>query len=316
MEIEFKDLLYEEVKPGTGGQDSRTHRTEMAQELYQVTENVPTTQQISRPAVRPNIPTVFNQSMYDPTSAMILGETNIHMSRARLQSLISEQTSQMYQETVRTFSGMHDNLSYEDLLASLLFDGERLLVNNQYIYYSFISYLDEFGKPSGKEPMRQGRAFLTTQRLLLLSAENTAGASLSKFGDPKKLPGGYKVQTTCNDTLNYVSVPISCFRSVELYASVGARSEVNIQGTPPCCFGLCGCFGMNMCLKGWLYDPPQCQAYNDRYVTMGVIMPPWGHRMMLQMYLNPGVALTTVKDFIRDLQRHAPGLHDKLAPST
>ncbi|XP_077999381.1 uncharacterized protein LOC144452202 [Glandiceps talaboti] len=262
--------------------------------------------------VRSNIPTMFSDSMYDPTSKAVLDGTYVHMSRGTLNNLISQQTSEMYRSNVAAFTGMHDNLSYDNLLAGLLYRGETLLVNNQYIYYSFVSFMDEHGNATSKAPMRQGRAFLTNQRLLMLSAESSAGATLNKFGDPKKLPGGYRVETSCYDTLHYISVPISCFRSVELYASVGVKAATNIHGQQPCCYGLCGVFGMDMCLKHWTVDSTQGQAHNDRYITMGVIMPPWGTRSYLQMYLNPSVSLTTTKDFISDLQRHAPGLHDKV----
>ncbi|XP_006825287.1 uncharacterized protein LOC102810045 [Saccoglossus kowalevskii] len=264
----------------------------------------------NQPARTGHIPTTFDSSLYDPQSKAILNGTHIHMSHSMLNHLLSERVNLMYQTTSRTFTSIHDNLTYDSLLAGLLVDDEKLLVNNQYIYYSYVSFMDEFGKVATKEPMRQGRAFLTTKRLLLLSAENSAGAKLSKFGDPKKLPGGYHIETSCNDNLHYVSFPLSCFRSIELFASTGVKTESNIYGQRPCCWGLCGCFGKEICLKHWWADATQRQTYNDRYISMGVICPPWGHRTMLQMYLNSGVSLTTAKDFVCDLQAYSPGLND------
>ncbi|XP_077862099.1 uncharacterized protein LOC144343449 [Saccoglossus kowalevskii] len=103
---------------------------------------------------------------------------------------------------------------------------------------------------------------------------------------------------------------MGAFKSVELYASMGVKAETNIYGQKPCCFGWFGLCGMEMCLKHWLAGAPERHSYNDRYITMGVVMPPWGHRMMIQMYLNPSVSLTVAKEFVCALQSYAPAIRN------
>ena len=69
---------------------------------------------------------------------------------------------------------------------------------------------------------------------------------------------------------------------------------------------------MDSCLKDWAGSAaPMAVATNERTLTMGVTMPPWGQRYMVQLHLNSGMPLTLVKDYIVALSRFAPNMMSK-----
>lgn len=69
--------------------------------------------------------------------------------------------------------------------------------------------------------------------------------SLEQCGDPKKLPGGYKLQLACQDCTYYLPIGLRNFKSVEINGHTGVSGEITVSGSPPCCFGLCGLLGVS-----------------------------------------------------------------------
>ena len=66
---------------------------------------------------------------------------------------------------------------------------------------------------------------------------------------------------------------------------------------------------MDMCLKSWNQEHMSTTALNQRVLTIGAALPPWGHKYMVQIHVSETVPLKLVKDFIVDLQHFAPDLY-------
>ena len=71
------------------------------------------------------------------------------------------------------------------------------------------------------------------------------GTSLSAWGDPKALPGGYTLKSSCNDATYYLPIPLRFLRSVEMSGATGVQGELSISGSPPGCCGCCSLFAVN-----------------------------------------------------------------------
>ena len=69
------------------------------------------------------------------------------------------------------------------------------------------------------------------------------GLAFTAFGVEKRSKS-YKLTAYTSDNIHYKPLPLENFRSIELSVESGARSSANISQRPPCCFGLCGWFGV------------------------------------------------------------------------
>ncbi|XP_074650521.1 uncharacterized protein LOC141905532 [Tubulanus polymorphus] len=257
--------------------------------------------------------TTFSELSFDPQSQNVLNQTHVtHQSHQRLKASIISQASMLQQMTRDQFSSMQDRMTYETLLNGLLFQGEGVLNNFQYLYYTHVEFLSENGTEAGS-PLLNGRALLTDRRLLLMSAEITQNAKLEQYGDPKKTPGGYHVTASQSDATSYKPIPLHNFYSIELHTASGVRAEQNINAEAPCCCGIFGCCfgltGMARCTKTWHPDMPLVNSYNERIIFLGTTLPPWGTRSMIKIHIHPNVSLTLAKDFVSALQCFAGRLH-------
>lgn len=70
--------------------------------------------------------------------------------------------------------------------------------------------------------------------------------SMSSFGNPKKLPGGYSLDAHLGDTTSYLPIPLRFLRSIEMNGQSGVHGQVMVNATQPCCCGLCGIFGVGI----------------------------------------------------------------------
>ena len=68
-----------------------------------------------------------------------------------------------------------------------------------------------------------------------------SASSISQFGDPKKLPGGYTMEMSCKDSTYYFPIALDLFYSVEMEGRTGISGSIAVHGTPPPCGGYCGC---------------------------------------------------------------------------
>ena len=66
---------------------------------------------------------------------------------------------------------------------------------------------------------------------------------------------------------------------------------------------------MDMCLKTWAQEHLITTALNQRILTIGATLPPWGHKYVVQIHVKEDVPVKLVKDFVVDLQHFAPALY-------
>lgn len=135
---------------------------------------------------------------------------------------------------------------------------------------------------------------------------------MSPWGDPKNLPGGYSITSSCNDTTYYQPIPLRCLRSVEISGEAGVRAEAKFHGVEPSCYGWCGLCG-DWCpdsgaLKRWRPLPISRSQVQEMRVTVGLLMPPWDRKMFLKIFVHPNVPLPVTRDFVALLQKNSPGL--------
>ncbi|XP_077988983.1 uncharacterized protein LOC144443391 [Glandiceps talaboti] len=274
------------------------------------------------------LPQAFNQTMFDPMSIQVFQQcATSHKSHKQLRQAINENAESMYRDGIQHYQAHHDNLTYEQILSTILFEGEQVLLNSQYIYYTNVIFLDENSQNlADKPPMTNGRAFLTTRRLLLLSAEDGIVSSLTPQAIAKKKPNAYHLSIKWGDSMYFQSLPIEGFRSIDMRCAIGVQSDSNVHGEKPscskfwegicCCFKpLCSCCELDCCMKQWSGEYPITQSYNERYVTIGTLMPPWGKRMMVRIHFDSSMRLSFINGFLVEMQRHAPNLNKlDLAP--
>ncbi|PFX27434.1 uncharacterized protein LOC111327567 isoform X1 [Stylophora pistillata] len=259
-------------------------------------------------------PQAFTDAMLDPASRGLLTSlTTKHMSGATLQRTLRHSADQLQRTVQGQFVSLKGNMSYKDLLAGLIYEGEMFQAMNQFTFmnYTYLQFCDENAHPISKRS--GGICLLTNKRVLFLSSQLAVGTTLVEWGDAKKLPGGYSVQTSCNDTTYYLPLPLRCLRSVEMCGETGVRGEITVYGHPPCCFGLCGFCGLTCCqdsnlLKQWDTKPVTRSQVQEMRVTIGLLMPPWDRKMFLNIHIDPNVPLPVTRDFVALLQKNSPSL--------
>ncbi|XP_078344884.1 uncharacterized protein LOC144630392 isoform X2 [Oculina patagonica] len=259
-------------------------------------------------------PQAFTDAMLDPTSRGVMASlTTKHMSGATLQRTLRHSADELQRTIQGQFVSLKGNMSYKDLLAGLIYEGEIFQALNHFTFmnYTHLQFCDEqahiVSQRSG------GICLMTNKRILFLSSQLAVGTSLIQWGDPKKLPGGYSVQSSCNDTTYFLPIPLRCLRSVEMSGETGVRGEITIHGAPPCCCGLCGfcgltCFPNSNMLKQWRPQPISRSQVQEMRVSIGVLMPPWDRKMFLNVHIDPSVPLPVTRDFVALLQKNSPEL--------
>ncbi|KAK3732812.1 hypothetical protein QZH41_017718 [Actinostola sp. cb2023] len=259
-------------------------------------------------------PQQFHSNLLDPLSHTLYNtlSTN-HMSSQALLSTVNSGGTQLNTSICGQFTHLKGSMSYAELLGGLLYSGETVIQYNQFQHLQFSSLImsDECNATISQRP--GGICLLTDKRLLLLSSQVTQSMSLSSFGDPKKLPGGYALDAHLADTTSYLPIPLRYVRSIEMNGQSGVHGKVMINGTAPCCgglFGLCGliCGNANM-LKQWGSSIVEINQHNQMVITIGVLMPPWEKRMFLNIHATITTPIPVVRDFISLLQQYAVTLN-------
>ncbi|XP_020630362.1 uncharacterized protein LOC110067378 isoform X2 [Orbicella faveolata] len=259
-------------------------------------------------------PQAFTDEMLDPSSKGVMTSlTTKHMSGATLQRTLRHSADELQRSVQGQFVSLKGNMSYKDLLAGLIYEGEIFQALNHFTFmtYKHLQFCDEHAKTVNQRS--GGICLLTNKRILFLSSQLSLGTSLQQWGDPKKLPGGYSLTSACNDTTYYLPIPLRCLRSVEMSGETGVRGEISVHGAPPCCCGLCGFCGLACCpnsdmLKQWRPQPVSRSQVQEMRVCLGVLMPPWECKMFLNIHIDPSVPLPVTRDFVALLQKNAPEL--------
>ncbi|XP_072176225.1 uncharacterized protein [Diadema setosum] len=248
--------------------------------------------------------------VFDPASQAVVNSfPAVHKSHTQLLQVINETSSGVASSTEHGRTAIRDGLTYDQFMAGLLYNEETMLVNS-YLYFDNVVFLPEAGS-TPRANIAQGRAFLTNHRLLLLSAELYQGLSVTSLAHGvDKRPSGYMVTGRAVDIVHYLSIPLDCIKSVELDVSVGVAAQAAVRGKIPCCLlSALSCFGMEACLEHWTGLPSGvASATNIRTLNLGVTLPPWGHRYMMQLHLNAGAPLALVKDYIVAFNRFSPAM--------
>ncbi|XP_072176540.1 uncharacterized protein [Diadema setosum] len=251
--------------------------------------------------------------LFDPASQAVVNSfPAVHKSHNQLLQVINETSSGVASSTEHGRTAIRNGLTYDQFMAGLLYNEETMLVNS-YLYFDYVVFAPEAGSPP-RANITQGRAFLTNHRLLLLSAELYQGLSLTSLAHGvDKRPSGYMVTGKATDIVHYLSIPLDCIKSVELDVSVGVEAQAAVRGERPCCLlAALSCCGMEACLKHWTGVPSGvASATNLRTLNLGVTLPPWGHRYMVQLHLNAGAPLALVKDYIVAFNRFSPTMATK-----
>ncbi|XP_006819794.1 putative D-lactate dehydrogenase, mitochondrial [Saccoglossus kowalevskii] len=236
------------------------------------------------------LPPEFDENMIDLTSKALMEKVlKEHKSHDMLEECLIENGRKMYDIAYQRYGSHHENVCYDAMLDNLVMTGEQALLDGQFIPYTSVEFLDESGEADTDCPtMRKGKALLTNQRLLLLSAGETADLSLYKLQKAKSTrsySNKYSVETFCGDNLHLKTLPIEGFLSVDFHSSIGSK--------------------IRSCMKHWNTDPLQVTDYNDRYVTIGALVPPWAKRTMVNIHFDPAISYTLISHFLLEMQSHA-----------
>ncbi len=176
-----------------------------------------------------------------------------HYTGKTIQGKVQALASSLHRDTVSQFTSTLRELDYEAFLAGLLSEDEVPVLPSarKFIEYTRVLFRDA---RTGLvfEETRSGRCLLTNRRILLLSSTSDAGNSLSVFGDPKKLPGGYRMASNMEDRREYHPIALKSFLAIRMSVNVGVQSQQDLTGESPKCGGYCPCF----CPKSWVPDPP------------------------------------------------------------
>ncbi|ESO90169.1 hypothetical protein LOTGIDRAFT_233962 [Lottia gigantea] len=252
----------------------------------------------------------FDRKDFSAGSRNILDKAySQHKHFYRLNAKVVEEGGLLKQDVLDVYKKQGEVFTYEQLLQGMLIDGEKLLLGGSWLYVTGVEYLDADGNNVLKEPVGKGRICLTNQRVLILSAEIYIDASLSELGNNNKPSTEYKLDVRKTNSTYYQNLPLTCFHSADLNISVGTSASSKISMKKPVCKGLCSCFGVAPCVTSWQSTPPMTTAFNKRIIRVGVSMPPWATRMTLLFHLDPEMSLTVARDFISQLQYHAPLMH-------
>ena len=90
--------------------------------------------------------------------------------------------------------------------------------------------------------------------------------TLSQFGDPKTLPGGYSMALACSDSLYYLPLPLRLFRSVEVKGQTGVSGTISLHGQEPACPS-CDLFGVSSYIYSALFELDSMRVLISHYIT-------------------------------------------------
>jgi len=255
-------------------------------------------------------PQAFSDAMLDPASRSLMASlAATHVSGAALQGTIRQSADQLQRTIQGQFVSLKGNMSYKDLLAGLIYEGEIFQSSSNFTYmnYTHLQFLDEVANPVNYRC--GGICILTNKRILFLSSQRATSTSLSAWGDPKTLPGGYTLKSSCNDATYYLPIPLRFLRSVEMSGASGVEGELSISGSPSSCCGCCSLFA-DSCpemQEQWYPQPIVRSQKQEMKVTIGLLMPPWERKMYACIHIDPDVPMAVT--IVSLLQNNTPALN-------
>jgi len=218
---------------------------------------------------------------------------NRHISKAKVKETVVNAAAHTLTSAANTFRGIQDNLSFDQLLEGLVYDGEVILLGSP------LAYTGAWTIGQNVKSYSPGKAFLTNKRLLLLSSNQATATTLEQFGDPKKNSTGFYYVTSSHGQVTfYEPFPLINFYSVSLQMKSMSSARVDVVSDSG---GCCPC----ICTKDWSMRNQTQSFENVRTITFGVELPPWHERAMMQIDLDPTVSLSFARDFISAFQKYA-----------
>eukprot|EP00117_Sycon_ciliatum_P006791 scpid99760/ scgid10169/ len=250
---------------------------------------------------------VFDPTDMDPGSQLNYAAIRLyHRSGQSAMDAIHGAGSTLLGMVDNTVAQLKDNITYEDLLQTLIHENERILTKDWRLGYRQATFYDCEETPTTiVDNLPSGAAILTNKRLLLLSAQVHKGLGLESIGQ-KKTSRRYVLKATNSDNVHYKPLPLSNFASIEMSASAGASVTADVNPIFPCCGGCCPCFSCccASARKRWTSVVSATNNHNTRVLKIGLLLPPWGRKCMLHLELEPTMPLSHARDFIAMLQQH------------
>jgi hypothetical protein len=246
----------------------------------------------------------------DPNSHKVRQEyLRLHKSSRKLDVEMQQAATDCVANVRSRHAHAVDFLNYQQLLAGLLHNDEKVQLNGAPLDYKRVGFqdIDQSGWPTDwKAP---GQLVLTNKRILFLSATEFEQMGLEQFGEPKKKQGGYSVEFKKSNTMWYFPIDLQNFKHASFFIDIGNSATVSVHnGSPSCC-----CFCDPCCPKYWERQPLQSPPMlNGRKLEMGVLMPPWLTRKNVIVELSEACSLTLAQSFLSTFERlrggfqHAP----------
>lgn len=247
-------------------------------------------------------PMGFSPARLEPNSRNLYNALNrTHLSGPTLTEKVNNAGLQLM-ENIQARVSSRGGMSYNEFLPGLIYKDESF-VSADHIEYLSLSIYDETFNLLQTKPA--GRAVLTDKRMLLVSSQYHEDFTLTNFGDPKKLPGGYTMSMSCSDSVYYLPIPLKFFRSIEVQGQTGASGSISVHAQAPPCNGWCGLCG---CLKDWTMMPMAFSELNETDITFGVLMPPWERKSFIRLHLGINVPMHRVRDMLSVFQSVTPSI--------
>ncbi|XP_065844447.1 uncharacterized protein [Oscarella lobularis] len=153
----------------------------------------------------------------------------------------------------------------------------------------------------------EGTAVLTSKRLLFLSLNEWKGKNLV-YEDLQ-----YKIVHTEGASAVYLPIPLSKIKSAEIVSSVEFRSTAEFVQKMGCCSHLFEYVLQGLRISKKITETIEEKAsagkvYHKRYIQLGVKMPPWGERTIINIRLAKNADMQQAVNFVSGVQKNAPNL--------
>lgn len=185
---------------------------------------------------------------------------------------------------------MQDNLDLQGLLQGLLVPNEAALLQGKTLAYKFAIFTNAESDQIETQ-FHTGVLLLTNMRLLFLSVSGGRNLAIQQHQAGARFDVSYAVSDKCS----FFPIPLENTKHVSMFASSssGQNSSVTKTVEESCC-----------CLKQtkWLNSKVDSEQTNERFISMGVLMPPWNKRMTLKVNFTPDTPLSQVRDLVAAIQ--------------
>lgn len=218
-------------------------------------------------------------------------------ARNHLNGLLGNLASNMEIRAAQDISRMAANWTADGLVSSILLPEEE--ASDGHLLHVGAWIKDESGAIQQKLPT--GRVIVTNKRLLFVSCGTNQESALT----PERETGAYayfSLSTAATDAISFSPVPLKSIRSVMFSAEATSKWVAQIKGLLSC-LALCT---QNGHVTNWSHGHPYQVIDQHRIIRIGAVLPPFEKTVVIDIYLDPSLALRTAIDFATKLQRYVP----------